>query len=139
MALMGWFVVYLVADVMILAALATAIGAACASPNDAQHLAMLVLAPVLIPMFIAVPVMQVPNGTLATVLSLMPPLTPLLMLMRQAMPGGVPEWQPWAGLAGVVAWTIAVSWAAARIFRVAILMQGKSASIGDMFRWAVRG
>jgi ABC-2 type transport system permease protein len=138
-ALLGWFVVYLVADSMILAALAAALGAGCASPNDAQHLALLVLAPVLIPMFIIMPVVQQPNGTLATVLSLIPPFTPLMMLMRQAMPGGVPAWQPWAGLVGVAVWTVAMSWAAARIFRIAILMQGKSASIGDLLRWAVRG
>jgi ABC-2 type transport system permease protein len=138
-SLLGWFVIYLVADVMILAALATAIGAACASPNDAQHLAMLVLSPVVIPMFIVAPVMQQPNGTMATVLSLIPPFTPLLMLMRQAMPGGVPAWQPWVGLIGVAAWTVAASWAAARIFRIGILMQGKTASITELLRWAVRG
>jgi len=137
--LIGWFVIYLVADVMILAALAAALGAACASPNDAQHLAMVVLAPVLIPMLILVPVMQQPNGGLATVLSLVPPFTPLLMLMRQAMPGGVPAWQPWVGLLGVLVWTVAATWAAARIFRIAILVQGKTASAADLLRWAVRG
>jgi ABC-2 type transport system permease protein len=139
MSLLGWFVVYLAADVMILAALAAALGAACGSPQDAQHLAMLVLIPVLVPMFIAMPVMSQPNGTLATVLSLVPPFTPMLMLMRQAMPGGVPAWQPWVGLIGVLAWTVAGSWAAARIFRIGILMQGKTASIPQMMRWAVRG
>ena len=138
-ALLGWFVLYLVADVMILAGLATAIGSACASPNDAQHLALLVLAPVLIPMFVIAPVIEQPNGAIATVLSLVPPFTPLLMLMRQAMPGGVPAWQPWVGLIGVLAWTVAASWAAARIFRVGILMQGKTASAREMLRWAVRG
>ena len=63
----------------------------------------------------------------------------MLMLVRQAIPGGVPAWQPWVGLAGVLLWTYATTWAAARIFRVAILMQGKTASYADLFRWAVRG
>ncbi len=67
-------------------------------------------------------------------MSLFPPFTPLLMLMRQAMPGGVPAWQPWAGLAGVLLWTYAITWAAARIFRIAILMQGKTASFADLFQ-----
>jgi hypothetical protein len=43
------------------------------------------------------------------------------------------------GLVGVLLWTFGISWAAARIFRIAILMQGKTASLGDLFRWAVRG
>lgn len=138
-ALVLWFVVYVVADVMVLCALAAALGAACASPNDAQHLAILLFAPVLLPMFVLMPVMQQPNGVLSTALSLFPPFTPMLMMMRQAIPGGVPAWQPWVGLAGIVLWTWATTWAAARIFRVAILMQGKTASYADLFRWAIRG
>jgi len=90
-------------------------------------------------MFLLQPVMQQPNSGFATALSLFPPLTPPLMMMRQAMPGGVPAWQPWVGLVGTVAWTVAVAWAAARIFRVGILMQGKTASFPEMMRWAVRG
>jgi ABC-2 type transport system permease protein len=139
LSLLPWFVIYLVADVMVLCGLAAALGAACSSPNDAQHLAMLLFFPVLIPLFVILPVMQAPNGVLATVMSLLPPFTPLLMLTRQAMPGGVPWWQPWVGLVGVVVWTVAITWAAARIFRIAILTQGKTASFGDLFRWAIRG
>lgn len=139
LGLLPWFAVYVVAEVMVLCALAAALGAACASPSDAQHLAMLLFAPVLIPMFILMPVMQQPNGGFATVLSLFPPFTPLLMLMRQAMPGGPPAWQPWVGLVGTVAWTVGAAWAAARIFRIGILMQGKTASVSDLLRWAVRG
>jgi ABC-2 type transport system permease protein len=139
LGLLPWFVVYVAAEVMVLCALAAALGAACASPSDAQHLAMPLFAPVLIPMFVMMPVMQQPNGGFATVLSLFPPFTPLLMMMRQAMPGGVPAWQPWVGLVGIVAWTVGASWTAARIFRIGILMQGKTASFSDLVRWAVRG
>ena len=99
--LLPWFVVYLVADVMVLSALAMALGAACDSPHDAQQLAVLLLAPVMLPLFLLLPVVQAPNGPIATVASLFPPFTPILMMLRQAMPGGVPAWQPWAGLAGV--------------------------------------
>jgi ABC-2 type transport system permease protein len=100
---------------------------------------MVLLAPVLIPLFVLVVVLQQPSSFLSTALSLFPPFTPLLMLVRQAMPGGVPAWQPWVGLVGVVVWTLAMAWAAARIFRVAILMQGKTANLADLVRWAVKG
>ena len=88
---------------MILSSFAAALGAACGSPHDAQQLGILLMAPVMIPMFLMMPVMQQPNGPIATVVSLMPPFTPVVMLMRQAMPGGIPAWQPWVALAGVVA------------------------------------
>ncbi len=138
-SLLPWFVVYVIADVMVLCSLAAALGASCAIPSDAQHLAMPLFLPVILPMFVIVPIMQQPNAALATVLSLIPPFTPVVMLMRQSMPGGVPAWQPWVGLVGVLAWVVASSWAAARIFRVAILMQGKTPSFGQLARWAVRG
>lgn len=139
MGLIPWFVVYLIADVMVLGALAMALGAACGSPHDAQQLAMLLLAPVLIPMFVFMAIVQNPNGGLSVALSLFPPFTPILMLLRQAMPGGVPGWQPWVGLAGVLLWTVFMTWAAARVFRVVILVQGKLPKFSQLVQWAIRG
>ena len=94
LGLLPWFVIYLIADVMILSSFAAALGAACGSPHDAQQLGILLMAPVMIPMFLMMPVMQQPNGPVATVVSLMPPFTPVVMLMRQAMPGGIPPGSP---------------------------------------------
>jgi ABC-2 type transport system permease protein len=139
LSLLPWFVVYLIADVMILSSFAAALGAACGSPHDAQQLGIVLMAPVMIPMFLMMPVMQQPNGPIATVVSLMPPFTPVVMLMRQAMPGGIPAWQPWVALAGVIVFTIVMGWGAARVFRIAILLQGKSPKAAEVVRWAIKG
>jgi ABC-2 type transport system permease protein len=139
LGILPWFYVYLVADVIMLCAMAAALGAACNTAQEAQSLAIVLLSPVLIPLFIVTPIMRQPNGVLATAVSLFPPFTPVLMLMRQAMPGGVPWWQPWVGGVGVLACTLATAWAAARIFRVGILMQGKAPNLREMLRWAWRG
>ena len=61
------------------------------------------------------------------------------MLIRQATPGGVPGWQPWVGLAGVLLTTVFLVWAAGRIFRVGILTQGTPPKLGNLIRWAIRG
>jgi ABC-2 type transport system permease protein len=90
-------------------------------------------------LFLLAPILQAPNGAVSTVMSFLPPFTPLIMLMRQAMPAGVPAWQPWVSLAGVIAWTVFTTWAAARIFRIGILAQGKTAKISEMARWAIKG
>jgi ABC-2 type transport system permease protein len=137
--LLPWFFVYLVAHVVMLCSFAAALGAACSSPQDAQNLAVVLIAPIMIPYFLLVPVMESPNGPLATAISLVPPFTPPMMLLRQALPTGVAWWQPWLGLLLVVAWTIAGTWAAARIFRIAILMQGQAPKLREMARWALRG
>jgi ABC-2 type transport system permease protein len=137
--LLPWFFLYVIGHVVMLCSFAAALGAACNSPQDAQNLAILLVAPIMIPYFMLVPIMQSPNGGLATTLSLIPPFTPSLMLLRQALPAGVPWWQPWAGMIGVVLWTIGGTWVAARIFRIGILMQGQSPKIADLVRWAVSG
>lgn len=137
--LLPWFFVYLIADVVMLSAWSVALGSACSTPQDAQSLAFLLMLPIMIPMLMLTPVMQQPNGVLATTMSFIPPFTPMVMLLRQAMPGGVPWWQPWVGLIGMIAFAAAVIWAAARIFRIGILSQGKAPKIHELAQWVVRG
>ena len=91
------------------------------------------------PMFVWLPVVKEPSSTLATVLSLIPPLTPTLMVLRQSVPPGIPLWQPLLGVLLVLLTTVACVFCAGRIFRVGILMQGKGAKVGEMLRWIVRG
>jgi ABC-2 type transport system permease protein len=137
--LLPWFFVYLIADVIILSALGVALGSACGSAQDAQQLAFLLFLPVVIPMLTLSPVMAQPNGAFATAMSFIPPFTPVLMLLRQAMPGGVPWWQPWLGLVGVAIFAYFAIWAAARIFRIGILSQGKAPKLAELTQWVVRG
>lgn len=137
--LLPWFFVYVIAEVTMLSALGAGLGAACSTPRDAQSFAVFLILPIMVPAFMIVPLVQQPNGALAVWLSFFPPFTPLVMLLRQSMPGGVPGWQPWVGLAGVLLSTLFITWVAARIFRVAILMQGKPPRFSDLARWAIRG
>jgi ABC-2 type transport system permease protein len=139
LTIIPWFYIYLLADVVMLCSFAAALGACCSTPQDAQNLAVVLLLPCILPMFMLVTVLRQPNGVLATVMSLIPPFTPILMLLRQAMPNGVPAWQPWVGLVCVLAFAVGTVWAASRIFRVAILMQGKPPHLAEMVRWAMKG
>jgi ABC-2 type transport system permease protein len=136
--MLPWFFVYLIADIAMLAAVAVAIGSACGTPQDAQHLAFVLFIPILVPMLMVTNIMQQPNGALATTMSFIPPFTPVVMLLRQALPTGVPWWQPWLGLVGVIVWAIAVVWAAGRVFRIGILSQGKTPKLAELARWALR-
>ena len=137
--LLPWFIVYLISEITILSAMAAALGSACGSPQDAQSLNIVLIAPVVVPLIMLSQLIQRPSGTLATGMSLFPLFTPVVMLMRQAAPGGVPVWQPWAALGGVIVATVGIVWLAARIFRVVILMQGKAPKLSELVRWAVQG
>lgn len=134
-----WFFAYLVAAVFLFGAMFAAIGSACSDPKDAQTLQLPAMLPVIIPMFLLGPVLKEPHSTMATVLSLLPPFTPMLMPLRLSTPAGVPFWQPWVGLAGVLLLGAASVWMGGRIFRVGILLQGRPPRLMDLVRWAVRG
>jgi len=137
--LLPWFFLYLIVDVLMMAALGVALGSACGSAQDAQQLASLLFMPIFVPMLMLTPIMQQPNGAFATAMSLIPPFTPVLMLLRQSLPGGVPAWQPWLGLSGMIVYAFCVIWAAARIFRIGILSQGKTPGVAELVQWVIHG
>ncbi len=134
-----WFFAYLLASIFLFGALFAAVGSACSDPKDAQSLQLPAMLPLIIPMFLLGPLLKEPHSTLATALSLFPLFTPNLMLLRLSTPGGVPAWQPWAGLIGVILFGALSVWMGGRIFRVGILMQGKPPRFADLVRWAIRG
>ncbi len=134
-----WFFIYVIAAVFMVGALQAALGSACNDATEAQSIAFVALLPIMIPMFVMVPVAMQPNSGFATGMSFFPLFTPFLMLLRQGTPEGVPFWQPWVGLFGIAAFTVLLVWLGGRIFRVGILMQGTPPKVGNIVRWALRG
>src|SRR5262249_43696890 len=107
--------------------------------QEAQTMLMPVTLLAVMPMFVMVQVIREPDSSLATWFSLVPTATPMLMTARLAIPPGIPTWQPIVGVVLVLVTTLLCVYAAGRIFRVGILMQGKGASFSDLLRWIVRG
>ncbi|MCH7728715.1 MAG: ABC transporter permease [Planctomycetes bacterium] len=134
-----WLYLYLVLAVFMFGALFSAVGAAVTDMREAQSAMMPVMIIAMSPMFVWFNVVKEPNSNLSVALSLFPPMTPMLMVMRQAIPPGIPTWQPILGIFLVLLTSIACVFAASRIFRVGILMQGKGASVRQMIRWVFRG
>jgi ABC-2 type transport system permease protein len=134
-----WFVGFLSLAVLMYGSIFIAIGAAVSDMKEAQSMMTPVMLLVVSPMFVLQNVIREPGSTLSLAMSLFPPATPMLMIIRQAVPPGIPVWQPLLGIALVLLASLACVFAAGRIFRVGILMQGKGAKISEMFRWALRG
>ena len=134
-----WFVTYQALAVFLFGSLFVAIGAAVSDLKEAQSLVAPITLVIFLPMFVWLNVIREPSAPLSVVLSLIPPFTPMLMVLRQSAPASVPIWQPLLGIALMLATTIVFVFAAGRIFRVGILMQGKGARVGEMLRWALRG
>jgi ABC-2 type transport system permease protein len=137
--LVVWFVVFQALAVLMFGSLFGAVGAAVTDLKEAQSLITPMMIVVIAPMFVWLNVVREPNATSSLVMSLFPPATPMLRVLRQSTPEGVPLWQPVLGIALVLLATTVCVFAAGRIFRVGILMQGKGARLGEMLRWALRG
>ncbi len=139
MHLMGWFVVFMSLAILMYGSLFAAIGAAVTDMKEAQSAMLPVMLLAMLPMFVWFNVIKSPTATFSVVLSLIPPATPMLMLMRQSVPPGIALWQPLLGVALVLVTTVACVFAAGRVFRIGILMQGKGANLMQMLKWAIRG
>jgi len=137
--LIGWFVLYQVLAILMFGSVFIAVGAAVTDLKEAQSMILPVMLIVMVPLFVWIKVAKEPNGLFSVVVSLFPPATPMLMTLRQSTPAGVPLWQPLLGIALVLLTTLVCVFAAGRIFRVGILMQGKGAKIGEMLRWTISG
>lgn len=135
LSLWPWLVVFLVLAVFFFGSLYIAIGAACSELKDAQSLMMPVMVLTIMPAMVWSLVLKAPNAPLSVAFSLFPPATPFLMLLRLALHPGPPMWQAALGIVLTLVSTVVCVWAAGRIFRVGLLMQGKAPSYVEMVRW----
>jgi ABC-2 type transport system permease protein len=111
-----------------------AVGASFNNLQVAQQLAWVPMSLIILPLLFFVPVINDTGGTLAQVLSLIPPLTPMLMPLRVAveMP---PAWEILLALALTAGFVWLMILLCGRIYRVGILMYGKKPTLKEIVRW----
>lgn len=139
MSLLVWLVVYFFMGYFIYAGINAAIGSAVNEAREAQALQGPIMGLTILIMYLgifSVMISDNPHSALARVLSFFPPATPFVMSMRMAYIGDpVPLWEVIAttgiGFAGVAASV----WAAAKIFRVGVLMYGQPPSLMGLVKW----
>ncbi|MBG0859773.1 MAG: ABC transporter permease [Bacteroidales bacterium] len=134
-----WFFVYMILNIIMVGSIMASLGAICNDSKDAQAIQFPAMLPIIIPLFLMMPVILNPLGKMATGLSLVPLWTPMLMLLRQSTSVTIPFWQPVVGLIGVILFTILCVWAGARIFRSAIILVGKRPKFVTLLRYIIKG
>jgi ABC-2 type transport system permease protein len=131
----GWLFLFLVMASFMFGSVFITIGAACSDLKDAQGMmppAMLLL---MLPWLTWFAVLNAPDSPISMGLSFFPTATPFLMLLRIMLPPGPPAWQIGLSVAITAVATLAMVYAAGKIFRTGLLMQGKAATFGEMWRW----
>ncbi len=138
-ATMVFFVCFQVMAVLMFGSVFISIGAACTDARETQSMMMPVMLVLVFPMFLLGYLLQNPTSTVSRALSWFPPATPMVMSLRMGAPPGVAIWEILGAMTLMLAMTLFFVWAAGRIFRVGILMQGKGARFGEMIRWVISG
>ena len=128
------FMIYFLGGYLLYSSLYAAIGAAVDSETDTQQFMMPVIMPLMLAVYVgAFSVISDPHGPVATIFSLIPFTSPIVMLMR--VPFHPPVWQIILSIFLLIVTFIFVVWFAAKIYRVGILMYGKKPTYKEIFKW----
>ncbi len=133
--MLSWFVVFLLLAVLIYGSLFIAIGSACSDLKDAQNLMTPAMMLIMIPVLMWPAVTRAPQSVLSVGASMFPPATPFLMLLRLALEERPPVWQVAGSVVLTLLTTIVIVWAAGKIVRTGLLMQGKGVGLRELVRW----
>lgn len=131
---------YFLLGYLFYASIMTGIGGITSNMREAQQFAMWFSFMNFAPFIMITMILSNPNGPLPTFLSLFPPTAATAMMLRMTAPSSaVPVWQLVLSLAllGTAAYLTLLFMA--RIFRVGLLMYGKTPTLPEIVRWARRG
>ncbi|GGC86091.1 ABC transporter permease [Flavobacterium lutivivi] len=128
------FIIYFIGGYFLYSSFYAAIGAAVDNETDSQQFLLPIIMPLILGVYIGFfTVINNPHGTIATVFSMIPLTSPIVMLMR--IPFGVPAWQIIVSMILLFATFFLVVWFASKIYRVGILMYGKKPTWKEMIKW----
>ncbi|PHR74048.1 MAG: ABC transporter permease [Lutibacter sp.] len=128
------FLFYFLGGYLLYSSIFAAIGAAVDNETDTQQFMLPVILPLMLGVYVGFSsVIGDPHGTVATVFSMIPFTSPIVMLMR--IPFGVPWWQIAISMLLLIVTFVGVIWFAAKIYRVGILMYGKKPSYKELYKW----
>ncbi|MCK4578151.1 MAG: ABC transporter permease [Candidatus Marinimicrobia bacterium] len=133
-----WFLIFGIPGYFLYAAIFAAFGSLFESDQEAQQfVGVFNIIPVLPLLFSTLIIMQ-PESLAVRVASFVPPITPFIMIMRLT----VSDVAPWEIVAPllllIISAYLAMRWAGI-VFRTAILLYGKRATLPEIMRWVRSG
>jgi len=128
------FIIYFIGGYFLYSSFYASIGAAVDNETDSQQFLLPIIMPLILGVYIGFfTVINDPHGTVATVFSMIPLTSPIVMMMR--IPFGVPWWQILISMTILFSTFFGVVWFASKIYRVGILMYGKKPSWKELYKW----
>ena len=126
------FLFYFVFGYLLYASLFAAAGSLVDNETDSQQFTIPLTIPLILTILLLPSMIGQPSGSISVWLSIIPFTSPVAMLMR--IPFGVPVWQVVLSMLLLLATFPLCIWAAARVYRSAILRYGQKATWRDVWR-----
>ncbi|MEM0983458.1 MAG: ABC transporter permease [Planctomycetota bacterium] len=120
---------------MMIASLMAAAGSAVNELREAQSFMVPIMMLLMLPYFLAFPISLNPNAVYSVVLSMVPPVSPFVILIRAASTDPPPVWQMAASVVASGIGALVCLWFAGKVFRVGLLMFGKPPNLGTLIKW----
>jgi len=134
--LLVYLVLFFLISYLLFAAIFAAVGAAVNEMREAQSLQTPVMLALMAPWLFASVIGREPNSTFSVAMSFIPPMNTFAMMIRMATNTPPPTWQVLLTLLVGIAAACVVTWFAAKVFKVGLLMHGKAPDLGTLIRWA---
>jgi ABC-2 type transport system permease protein len=129
-------VAYFLLGYLFYGSLMTGIGAVSNNTREAQQLAFVFTFMNFVPIYMISAIIGHPDGALAVGVSMFPPTAPISMLLRLAAPSSaVPWWQIALSMTLLAGAGVLAIMGAARLFRIGLLMYGKTPTLPEIVRW----
>jgi ABC-2 type transport system permease protein len=119
-----WGVIFFLLGYSVYASLMAGLGALVPNLREASQATLLVIFPLIIPIFLLSILINDPHGWLATILSLFPLTSPVAMMTRLSA-GSVPLWQTLLAAVLLALTAVLVVRAVARMFRAQTILSGQ--------------
>lgn len=132
--LVFYFAIYYILGFLLISSVLAAAGSVCNTIKETQSLMMPIMMVFIIPLVSWFKVVQDPNGTLSRVFSFIPPLTPMVMILRLSSGSEIWIIEIIASIILLAVTVLVAMWAAAKVFRTGILMYGKRLSVREVCR-----
>lgn len=132
------FLLFFVLGFMLYAGAYAAVGAMCNSQQETQQVQMPVTLFIGLGLVSMFALLGDPNGQLARILTFVPPIAPFVTPVRHSLTA-LPLATVVASAAATIVGILAVTWVAARIYRVGILSYGKRPTARELLRWVSAG
>ena len=133
--LMLYFAVYYILGFLLFSSILAGVGSICNTIKETQSLMMPIMLVFILPLLAWFKLVQSPDGTLARALSFVPPLTPMVMILRLSASGGIWWVEILTSIVLLAASVLATIWLAAKVFRTGVLMYGKRPALREVLRW----